>query len=207
MYHRKAPYYQKLSAISEWITLKNYNPLPSWRASNGLLLDMQSKQLFIDEPRYLVRIKHFLLILANFTIHLVGVPLMMARDLFHACCSLGYAFSYLLKQDNLAFFDFLGLSCKLLLSCLVKPLAWGLLSACNILGVLFLPYGCRKVYASLERDIYQTSIIAPCFQPMICSHSQDKPIPFQLPCKKSRLLPNTRPIKHLMGSTPNKPGW
>ena len=209
-----------LTDLSAWISWPHYNPFSPWstvtyrhqsyKTSCRFLQDGQTHHLYLAEPRSLVRLKHALLLLADLTVHTVGILVVMVRDLL--CCGLALtcALWTLLCGQGSLFLAYSQLTIKLAISMAAKPLCWlGMLTS-NILGVLFLPYGCRKVYASLERDAYQDAFIAPCFQPIL-DHSnpsrKPRPIAFFPQPQTITPLKTTDTIPHLFGSEANKAGW
>lgn len=216
--YKTSRFYHYLCDISEWISPSNYNPFSLWlpytythqsggvRYAYSYLVDKQTAQLYINESTGMVRTKHGLLLLADLTIHAIGVPLMMIRDIFCLSACIVCALFNLTMFKFQGFIDFLQLANKLLISLIAKPFAWISMLMCNLLGATFLPYGCRKVYASLERDVYQTPVIAPCFQPVLKNQPQRKRNPICLLNVKCGQKQEPK-ITHLFGSAANKPGW
>ena len=218
---KKNRFFLFLYDISAWISLPHYNPFSSWsfvtvtadgkkkHLGYSYLSDNQTDHLYLYEPSSMVRQKHALLLLADVTVHAIGIPVTMMRDLLCFGAALAYALFYLLCLKFSQFLACLQLLAKLAISMAAKPLAWIGMLACNTFGVLFLPYGCRKVYASLERDVYQDSLIAPCFQPILDrSAPSRKPHPIRFFSEPQKNTPlNSTGITHLFGGKANQAGW
>ena len=83
----------------------------------------------------------------------------------------------------------------------IKPLQWVGIVTTSVCGVVF-PLSCRKLYASIERDVYWRPVLAPCFQPLSKKGNTYKKIPAD--CRKCE--EDLGPISHLFAGEVNQPG-
>ncbi len=133
------------------------------RAKSGSKYDYREevkKYSFVQEERtgvqYLYNQAYWQKPLHQFGIvgHIFGVIAMMLVDILAACYS-AIKTGYSLLTGNLS-----GMLTNVqqiairLINCAIKPLQWGGLLLCNLLGVIGGGYSFSKLYASIERDIY-----------------------------------------------------
>ena len=108
------------------------------------ILDKVTSKQYWNEDTWVIRTKCFLLILGSPLVHLIIGPI-----------------SNYFKEDTE--------STQALFLTILSPLSMALLTFAAVYG-LFLPHNGRKLYASLERLLYDDPLLAPCFQPNPESH-------------------------------------
>lgn len=164
--------------------------------------DESTGALYLDEAKNTIRLKHAMLIVPSFFVHFVGVMAMIAVDVVTCawlCCRTCVSLLRITQADLGVCVQQIGVR---LINMLLKPAMWLGLVSSSAMGVAF-PLACRKVYGSLERDLYWRGLLAPCFQPLTKLGERQK----RLPADGRKCDEDTAAITHLFGAEPNKPGF
>ncbi len=164
--------------------------------------DESTGALYLDEANSTIRLKHAMLIVPSFFVHFAGVLAMMAMDVVTCswlCCRACISLLRINQSDLAVCVRQIGVR---LVNVMLKPAMWIGLVSSSTMGVAF-PLACRKIYGSLERDLYWRGVLAPCFQPLTKLGERQKRLPAD--CRKCD--EDTTAITHLFGAEPNKPGF
>ena len=160
------------------VCLSDFSYFNSWKEDVGgetfkcgtpkYVIDSSTQRKYLNESHWTVRFKCVGLTIATPFVHLVaGVVNIAIRTIklitFYHFWKPKSGDSYNLKGRVIdAVIDI----CKIIHT----PLEYIWLEFTAIVGILF-PYNARKVYASIERDLYDGwYYLAPCFQPSASSH-------------------------------------
>ncbi len=142
------------SLSNQWVHFNDYPPnaykINDFFSSNGkhtFVIDDATKDRYLDEELDVIRIKCGLIFLASIFIHPIAATINLA----------GIASQIFLLNCNELTHNILRI--------VSTPFVFvGMLFAC-LYGLTISPLDGRKLYASLERFYYHSSVIADCFQP------------------------------------------
>lgn len=130
----------------------NKERLLTWTFTPWLKDEATGKE-YLFESKWLVRYKSYLLAIASPFVHLFGVPFAMVQS--------GWRLASGQPRE--------GKGSDEVVRLFTAPLAYLGLEGSAIYG-LFRPYEGRRLYAALERFLYDGPLLAPCFQPGATRH-------------------------------------
>ena len=150
------------------VTLRDFQPINTWSVNvnspkfrntyePSSLTDHSTGRGYLNEDKSVVRIKCALLTIGTPIVHTIAATVNIAIRLMRLITLSHFSNSKSFKASCMdASYD--------LAKILASPVAIVALEIAAIYGI-FRPYDGRKLYATIERATYGSSILAPCFQP------------------------------------------
>lgn len=132
------------------------------------LIDKTTNRVYLNESHIIVRVKCLALTLGTPIVHAVASVLNVAQRVL----KLAVGFHFWAPCENEKTYSFSARAAeagKDLLRIVCTPFAYIGLEFAALYGVI-MPYDGRKLYATIERAMYESFILAPCFQPKPTSH-------------------------------------
>ena len=135
-----------------------------WDHNRPDLIDPATGYLYPYQPTALVWSKHLVMLIPSLAFHALAMPLLVLSD-WRASCY--YMFSSLVWYadgcGDMGYYQFKS-AFTLLLSSFLKPLLLVGILASHLIGLVAPQIG-RKLYASLERQLFWSGKLIPSFQP------------------------------------------
>lgn len=172
-------YFSKTHKKIDGICLKDFQPINSWRLDYErekwdkkepkFIVDLSTKRRYFNESTEIVQFKCALLILGSLFIQ----PFTLITNLAYRILKIFSLSHFWMLHESEAKYSF-SLRAKELgfdaLRVLATPFGLLALPSCAVFGLIS-PNDGRKLYATLERALYNGFTLAPCFQPEATSHA------------------------------------